>query len=403
MNMEEVNYKVSEVGLDTRSINYDCDFLGDGFNKISYLFTSISANNDFLVGPDLRVSSKFSIITHIDTVDKLEYLVEAHTKSLGVRYLSVLLIDSECDISSKEIEINNLKERGLVESIGIYGPKSKEVLEKTKIPFDYVGLPVSPLDYNHEVMEWCKSNEKTVIGLEPYGDKLSEARNIESFTKMYLLNFISTNADIVILPGKDLVQAIVESEYVMNLKGTKSLPMYVLKKSWHKTVEPLNKFAYTSVVLGDGVEISYHDPEMLIDSAEITLGAAKETKFADNTKKALQKFDVDEELRKSSDPVSTINDLVSGVLDYSGLSDEVAFAFARYRVLSRLQDFFPGDDWEVQLAKIGTSELTIRLTKPEIIKGMLWWTKVTPAESKTYVLAMNKRRFKFFELDKNVG
>ena len=401
--MEEVKYRVLEVGLDTRSINYNCDLLSDGFDKISYLFTSISANNDFLIGPDIGVSSKFSIITHVDTIDRLDYIIEAHIKSLGAKYISVLLLDASCDLSKAETTIKDLKERGLVENVGIYGPQTKEYLGGVKIPFDYVGLPVSPLDYNYDVIEWCRANDKTVIGLEPYGDKLSEARNIESFTKMYLLNFISTNADIVILPGSDLVQSMTESEYVMNLSGLESTPMYVLKKSMHKSVEPLKKFAYTSVVLGDGIEVSYHDPNMLIDSAEITLGVAKETKFTDNTKTCLNKFDVDEELKKSRDPESTINDLVNGILDYSGLSDEMAFAFARYMVLYRLHDFYPEEEWEVQLAKIGMSELTIKLTKPEITKGMLWWAKVVPAVSKTYVLAMNNRRFKFFELDKNEG
>ena len=397
--MEEVKYKVSEVGIDTRGINYDFSFIHLYSKTINYLFTSIPENNDHIIGD---YENRFNIITYIDTTERLEYLVESHIKALGVKYISILLFDSSCDLSRVEVDIKSLQTRGLVSEIGIYNPGTVEVLSNCKVPIEYVGLPVCPLDYNHEVMEWSRLNGKTIIGLDPFGDYLSTARNIESFTKVYLLNFISTNADIVILPShRGISMAITDAKYVMSLSGRDSLPMYILKKSMHKSVEPLKKFAYTSLLLDDGIEVSYEEPEELIDGIEITLGAAKKTRFEDNTKNALDKFDVDEELEKEINPEKSINDLVTGILDYVGLSDDTAFAFARYRALERLKDFFPPDNWGILQARIGKSVVTFEAVKPESVKGMLWWAKVTPKESRTFVLAMNDRRFKFFEVNKN--
>lgn len=371
---EKIKYAIEEVAIDTQNINYQpgAYFLDHDLDPVSYLMTTITANNDYLLEDMFKFRGgalNKGLITAVNTTKNLYYLLEEHLRVLGVDNVKILLLPASLFPASEELkkDLADLQKSGIVEEFGLIGVTDTTMLVDKNL-IKYVALPLSPLTYNHKVVSWARQNNLSVIGYDIFGDELSIARNVKSFTIPYLLKFAATNANIVVVSGKDMVQANEAAEFLNNLVGEDSSNMYVLKRTTNNKVKPIPKFTYTSVQISDGIRVPYDDPEVTDDIPGTV------TTFGDYDKELTAK------------PKDEITEMLN-TLDFSGYSQEEGLAFARYKVLNWLQGKYNRDDeYEYTMAKIGNSVFSIRIHRPHKIKGMLWWLKVREEENYTYLI-----------------
>lgn len=397
-----MNYKITETGLDTRHLSYDSSpLIGD--STVDYLLTSISANNDFLLPglvKDNDGPGRKDIILVIESLKNIEYVIKSHLSSIGAQYITTLLLSPKCEADPDSVlEIKNLLSQGLVINVGIHEPNTKEDIIKwgTQIDINSVSLPISPLEFNHDLINWCHEHVSEIIGLNPFGGYLSAPRNIESFTVQYLLNFAATYADIVILSGRDVVRSVDEADYLKTLVGKESSSMYLLKKNISKPVKPLKQFTYTSIKVGEDIEVPYVEPQSIIrGDTELTLGGPK-IKMPEK-----QIPGEEEDLEKiPGDGVQEISNLLQ-LLDYEGLSQGEALALSRYKVLEYLRLEYLESKWSYSIAKIGDSVILFELKNPGKISGFLWWTQQESPQTKTFILCGISGNYQFIEKSNEV-
>lgn len=332
-----IEYKIERIAVDTREINYRG---GSFFNKkpdnVDYLLTSVAANNDFLLPELFEGSYQKKLITILEGDKEIKYLLERHLAALGRQTIDILLVSASC-IDSPDIK--ELMEAGLVKDLGVLGSDDIKKLDlEGKVKF--VALPLCPLNYNHELIELAKEKRLSIIGLNPFGEELSVARNIKAFTVPYLLKFAATNADIVVVPGKDLIQAKEQSNFLESLIGLESSGMYVLKKSTSSRVKELKKFTYSSIQVDQDTLVPFDSPEEIVPDTVIAFGGYK---------KAI-----------TTSPDGPLSDL-----DFTGMTDGEAFALVRNKAIDYVRAEYPG--YELSFAKIGCSVFTIKA----VLKGRI--------------------------------
>ena len=154
-------FKLQGVGVDTSTIKQvptQTDI------KPDYLFTSISANNDYLLDKYLLNESesdqRTKIYTYISFNIRFEEYIKYHLEFLKSDYIDVAFFDVNADWSWLKGKQESLKD--IIKGYGIYMPKSVEEIENIINTFgskvSSIAVSCSPLDYNYEIMTWCKEN-----------------------------------------------------------------------------------------------------------------------------------------------------------------------------------------------------------------------------------------------------
>lgn len=377
-------FKLRGVGVDTSTIKQvptQTDI------KPDYVFTSISANNDYLLDKYLLKESesdqRTKIYTYISFNIRFEEYIKYHLEFLKSDYIDVAFFDVSADWSWLKDKQESLKD--IIKGYGIYMPKSVEEIENIINTFgskvSSIAISCSPLDYNYEIMTWCRENNVEVSGFNPIGGYISAPRNIESFTLQYLLNFAAYHCDLVFLSGRNLREVsrsilyyyenflgLQEGEEDSNKSDLSSL--YGMNKSMHRDVAPLKKLINTSINVAEvGLDcfIKYDDPNFILslDSIKLFLGKAKTVIPPTETIE-----DVDEDLTKylnSVDLGKNINDPMEKAV------------IIRYKSLEYIKSTYKSEDnWKYKCATLGESILTYSLHRPASRVGKRFWQRATP-------------------------
>lgn len=377
-------FKISGVGIDTETIMYEPGI--DLEDNYKYVHTSISKNNDFIISSYVKSHDDCSLITTIDFTEGVEEVLGGHLLEIGLDLIDLLLIDSPTfDWSKAGDFIKELSESGVANSLGIRNPKSIEDLEKMKESLDmqdtlYVALDICPLNFNYEIVEWCKSNGVTLIGFNPFGGNITAQALIESFTTPYLLSFAATYCSLVMLSGRDLYLSGQSKLFLEGLIGKETSPIYTLRKSVSRLYKPIKKVVSTSLKFADNMVLEYDCPEIMYDQDECEMKLGKSVTILP---------DINKDLYTNTETLVT---QLLDVLSYpENASVDVWYALARYKVLSHIRYLYPPTDgWIMKCARIGDRILGIGVSK---IKKNPWYKKIKSGEyydeeNHSFILAM---------------
>ena len=332
-----------KTGLDTTTIREVP--LTNTYEAPEYVFTGISANNDYLLGSYLKWAGDVHLMVYVSGT-RLEENLKSHLEFLGKDHADVIFVDP-----------GNKQTPSAAKEVGIYYPKTVEELEQIDFEFTYVGLSVSPLDYNYEVMKWCRDHKKTIVGFNPFGGWLSANRNIQSFSVPYLLNFAAKNSDIVMLSGRDQRKAADDATYLKAIEPGQS-NLFEMKKTMMKPVQPLKKAVYTSISVSSSSLLAYDEPEFFLSSenVEFFLGKSK-TKIQEK---------IDDLDQEASDYLQSIGTLEPWTL--------------RYKLKEYAELNYPIDSgWNYSYTSLGESLFALILRKPKR-PGKYFWQPSEPAE-----------------------
>jgi len=385
-------FKIQGIGLDTSTIDYKPENLYENFD---YVYTSIRANNDYLVSDAISSIKKTpTLIVSTDYLDNINIGLEEHLKALDRKFCQLLLVDAGANWAFTSYLLND-ECKALYENIGIENPKDldqlKELIEKAGsqgIKIEYVSIHISPFEFNKELIEFCVENKITILGTNPMGGYLSANRNIETFSVPYLLGFAANYADIVFLSGRNLVKASDDLAYLTELIGTEAGNEYTLSKSVYKPVKPLKKAIYTSIQLGNKTIVPYDCPELCVDPRVLVtkIGSYVNTVKKISGKKKLESTaDLETE---GTEPLDAETENFLKLLYYpSDGTLEDCFAIARYKVLNFLRvTLTKAEGWDFQSFKIGNNILLITASKEPKVEGFLIWKNLKIEKPREFML-----------------
>lgn len=382
---------IQGVGLDTTNINYEVGVskADDGYN---YIYTSIPANNDiYLKNFFSALDESVPVITYVDFLDSINIVIRGHLSIIGRVSIDLLLIDSSCNSLQDNHTLSILEDlhnKGIVKHFGIQNPvnldevkKLDSIMRKAEINLEYVCMPICPLEFNCEIIDYCKESKLTVIASNPFGGYLSAARNIKAFSVPYLLSFAANYGNIVLVSGRDMITAWEDKEYLENLIDKESYDVFKLNKSVSKSVKEIKKAIHTSIVLDDDIVVPFEDNSgsiMNYDNYNFKVGSALQ-KLPENrvVEAGSLEAEVDNLIRITHYPADG---------DYNSI-----FTVAKYKVIEYLQNYYKFDEgWEMNCGKIGNSVLIVSVQKAAEVSGVLFWQKVTPEENHEYYLIVPK-------------
>ena len=164
--MTQEKFKIQGVGIDTLNITYDPSFSTE---KFDYIYTSLTANNERLIGEWVNsMRPTPPLIVYSEFIDSVVPILKEHLEMLGRAKTQLLLLNAEKVIGAKKEWLDELN-LGPIDNLGIQCPKDVEELKKASEvlgrEIKYVALPISPLEFQYDVLEYCKENKITVIGL----------------------------------------------------------------------------------------------------------------------------------------------------------------------------------------------------------------------------------------------
>ena len=370
--MTQEKFKIQGVGIDTLNITYDPSFSTE---KFDYIYTSLTANNERLIGEWVNsMRPTPPLIVYSEFIDSVVPILKEHLEMLGRAKTQLLLLNAEKVIGAKKEWLDELN-LGPIDNLGIQCPKDVEELKKASEvlgrEIKYVALPISPLEFQYDVLEYCKENKITVIGLNPLGGELSAPRNIRSFSLPYLLSFCAFHSDIVIVSGRELVKAEENYEYLTSLIGLECGEEFDLKKSISKPVKEIKKAVWTSLDMEDGDIIPYNDPSLLVDSAKFKFGSPLKTL------KERETYEEGTFLGKLTHYLEVLHYPEDG-------GDSGRFTAARHKLLGLIKEDYKG--WGIAEVKAGSDILMVTITKDPEIKGHFLWSKLILTDPITFCL-----------------
>ena len=391
-------FKVSGVGIDTTTMNFPPV---DRDNIYSYIYTSISANNDYIIADYVKYMSGASLLVGVDSLDAIDTLISSHLKTLGREKVDLLLIDAKCDWENY-FDFVRLNNRG-VEEVGVKNPESIEQLEKigqiTGKQVKYVAMDLSPLYFNYELITWCEKNSVELFTFNPLGGYLSSNAMINAFSVPYLLSFAGTYSDVVFLSGREEFYSSQSKKFIEGLYGKETKSIFTLKKSVNRLYKPIKKVVNTAVKFGEEDKesfiINYNSPELLYDYDEISfsLGKIKDDIISVDNKTIIDKGGEKEAVEE-----------VRGLFELTYLPKDITpdelYALYRYRVLNYLKVNYLSDlGWKIEYVRLGDKMMAIRVMRDW--KKKSWFSrKKKDSENKSinFFFALIKNKPVFLEV-----
>lgn len=382
-------FKLKSVGLDTTNLNYyipsDYRFYAET-EDYSYYYTNVSSNNGGIVKtilPDNTAPGEDAskLVVGVDYLDGISKSLPEHLEEMGRTSADILLVDAKCDIDKYFDEIKFLVDSRFVEYVGLKNPEVLDVkrLEELRILLDinFIGINVSPLYYNAEVMNWAREHDIVIMGFNPFGGYLSYNLLINAFSMMYLLKFAADKSDIVMLSGRDLYAADTNRGYLNSLIGKdKGDTSYVVKKTIDKLVKPLKTIGHVSLKTMGGL-FYINDPEVMFNDDEVQI----------NLGKPLEKI---EELTSADDLTIEVSNFLKEVkVPEDAKTSGDIISVARPLVLEMVRERLKDEGWECSSAFYGDIYV-ISAVREFRIKRWFSRDKVT-LETKSYILYWSEK------------
>lgn len=386
-----IKYKVQNIGIDTTTLQGA--FGGDKI--FPFVYTSISENNDYLVGQYINPEDEQSIIVYIDFTDRLDELLGLHMKALGVKKIDMIFFDAELD-PKKVYEAYKTLGDICPPVFGIKNPKNtRQIEEFLNLPADFkiqgVGIPLSPTEFDYNIIQFCESRQIPIYGFNPIGGYLSAARNISSFSIPYLLSFAAAHCEIIMLSGRDVGKSEDSMEFIKSLIG-ESHPEkeFFLDRKVHRPVSSMGKAVHTSLDLGHGYKLPYNSNDFCsFDSRDVALNFGKPIiEYPEN-------YDGIYEVQPD---FVRVRDMISELKYENSWPSNIKFAYTRYKVMEYFKENYP--EASMSYIMIGNSVFFIDFWRDAKFKGTFLWRVLVEKEiQRTYFLANLGDDILFREID----
>lgn len=379
--------KLLGIGLDTTTIKYKP--INPHELSYDYLYTSIEANNDYIISDFIGQMPNASLIVGIDFIDNINRILFNHLYTIKRTKIDLLLIDSSCDWDNLDRSKLDDYDEISIEEIGIKNPKTISDLEKAKEKLgklEYVAMNISPLEFNFDIINWCDQNGIKILGFNPLGGFINYPAMTSAFTTPYLLGFSANYSTITFLSGRDLYLSGESKKYMEDLIDKPSLPIYVLKKNVNRLYKPIKKVINTMLKFDDSINIGYNSPELLYDYSSLNfyLGKIKEDKVTVDDKTISTNLDKD---------VKTIlgTSIISKDAGKEGL-----FAIYRYNILNYLDSVFVPSisGWKMTLTRLADNMISIK--EERIVEKNKWFRKKEERIEKIFFFALLSGNTPFF-------
>jgi hypothetical protein len=371
--------KIKGVGLDCSSLSYrpSPEFLPD------YLYLDPLSNTSLYLeglteGRELIV------------VSGKRDLIDGVLSDLGRSEIAVLLLPT--DQIDEWDDIKGLLDEFRVESVGISRPenleqlmKATEKIKKVIVP-SYLSLPLSPIHYQKELIDWAEQEGLEIIGTDYDGSWINSANVINSFSLPFLLSFAAAHSHLVLLPSRDLVGTENQRAYLEELIGEETGKETEMSNTVLHSPKQLPKLIHTAITSESGI-IPYENPYYLISPSEL-MTRMKEIKPK-----------IEGEMGKSDDIVKQV---MKSVADFNSFilpptnSQLEYLSMVRPKLVKELKKAF-GEKARIEQAKIGETTFLISVTTQKREKRYLWKDKVIE-EIHTFILYMDDSGFRVKEI-----
>jgi hypothetical protein len=370
--------KIKGVGIDTSTFYYKPDpaYLPDT------LYINTSSNNSFYL-PDNYWEGRNLIVE----VGSGEYVREI-LRGLGLERIDTLLFPAE-SLKVRENELGDVLDEYGVQSVGISRPGSltqlKDAageLKKVIIP-SYLSLPICPVHFQKEILDWADINQLGIIGLNPFGGYYLAPSVISSFSIPFLLSFSAAYSDVVILSGRSLVDAQYETLYLEELIGEDRLGETEMKNTILHSPKTLPKFIYTGLKGGP----EYENPWYLIPQNDLTL------KMEPIEMIEGEEGEGDDEVRRILEEVAKFDILTLPHPD----DPETYMSILRPTILKELGEAL-GPSYHIEQEKIGSLTFLVNIRKERREKRYLGKDKVW-YEDRVFVMWLTRDgelKFKYY-------
>ena len=381
-------FKISGVGIDTTTMK----FKPVDFDTVyGYIYTSISANNDYIIADYVSYMSGSSLIVGVDFLDGVEDLLFRHIKTLGREKADLVLIDAGCnwDNFNKEALLSSK----VVGDLGIKNPTSVEQIEQLTLKLNeklkFIAFDLSPFYFNYDIVKYCNENNITILSFNPLGGYVSAAAMIDAFSVPYLLSFSGTYSSIVFLSGRDSYYARESKKYLEGLFGKETKPIFTLRKNVSKLLKPIKRVVNTALKFDDSITINYDSPELLYDFDELqfSLGKLK-----------VDSMVIDD--RTLTDVEKEVKDLFNVSSIPSDINSEGLFALYRYQAFNYIKvKYIESLGWSTEYVRLGDKMIAIKVERTSE-KG--WFRKTRETEKINYFFAIMNGAPVFLKIQNSV-
>lgn len=373
-----IKYKVQNVGIDTTNLRGSFG----GEEVFPFVYTSISENNDYLVGQYIDPEDDQSILVYIDFTERLEELLKLHMEALGVKKVDMLFFNADLD-PKKVYEACKTLGDICPPIFGIKDPKNTRQIEGFLNLPDFkvqgVGIPLSPTEFDYSIVQFCVDHEIPIYGFNPFGGYISAARNISSFTVPYLLSFAAAHCEVVMLSGRNVGESEDDMKFLKSLIGeTHNKGEYFLDRKVHKPVSSMGRGVYSSLDLGHGYKLPYNSNDFCsLDSRDVILNFGRP--IVEYPAEYSGIYEVQPDFVR-------IRDMI-GTLKYEdSWSSDIKFAYTRYKVMEYFKENYP--EATMSYILIGKSVFFIDFWRDAKFKGTFLWKVLVEKEiQRTYFLA----------------
>jgi len=352
----ERNFKVSEscINLKEWDLNSPIEELC-ARKEVVNVYTTLGIPDDRDISI-LNKLGKVNLILEVNYIENIEqsivlfldYINKDRDKDNKIK-LKTILFSSDCSFNSKNLKYLKLRipllsdeksggvNIGLKVEIGTDVEKIKSILEF--IPISSIATTICPLYFDYKLYKLITEdfNIPNIIGINFYGNEDSRQLVINSFSKDYLIKFVSTYADYVSITN------VKEESLISSLQGQESLPMFELKRTVNKLVKPLKKAVWNYLEISDNFIIESCNPNIISPEIKLSLGKKDEVipgnpnhrdELEIEIEDLLQEIKVPSDVRKTKDIESFIffnikryieEVLTDVIVDYSIVSDNLIF------------------------------------------------------------------------------
>ena len=378
-------FKIQGVGLDTTKLDYSP---GEEM-EFDYLYTSILANNEEAIYDYVSRCSGSPLVTRLSFLDRSSEAIGLHLDQLGRATVDLLLVDASCDFIKYADDLSSLVDYKYVDVIGVYGPETPERLDeiKTVLPnLKYIGLELSPLNFNYEVVKWAKDNGVDIVGFNPFGGNISAQGMIDSFTVPYLLEFFGTHTTLGFLSSRDMFSARQDKDYLEKLIGRdiENPKLYNLEKSMYKLYKPIKKAIGVSLKLDLNHTLPLGFSDSLFDPSDLDIRfgeALTETRDLDVVVGGIED-EVYEYYREFKTPEDTESDLA-------------ILALFRPHVKDLLISRFPG--WIISENRAG-EKIFVYSAVYVSYRGHGIFKRIKETKTRNFLLQINNKSLEFCEI-----
>lgn len=184
------------LNLGNRIVTYDLGVL----SKVGFNYSIISTVGDNVLGlkGKIKIPKNIDVMIRVKHLWKSSFAVEFQSRFFLDKMPGCIVFDTSDDPGQYEDEVKKIAEStpDYAIDLGTDGDldrvyKFEEIYESSP---RYIFVPINPLKYRNDIIDYCREKNIDIIATEIYGNRESEEWMKETFTTDYLERFALLNS-----------------------------------------------------------------------------------------------------------------------------------------------------------------------------------------------------------------